>query len=442
MINQTAAYSNKKDTIDGVIYFFMTMFIVTVSFSTFLSNFALYSAIAALLYARATDKTGSEFKYHKLYFIMLIFIIANIIGLFTSGLGIAKIGKIKNVMAFLAFFLAYEKGALLMDKLKMIFTLQITNFIMLITAITTTALDLTDIVYLQDFVNWPVKYSGLFEVPITYGEFLVMLQCLSVGILLGAKDFFKNTLERGFFIALIAANMLALTLTYSRGPWVAMLVALSSLLFVNKYYRTLGALFAVSALALLMVIYPPVKNNQLLNDINLRVTSTLKGYSSGREVIYAVGLKMIKDSPLSGVGIGGVEKNYAGYVNKIEWAPLERKQMVYGHLHNLYLQIYAETGLIGFASFIWLCVCLLHSLAVKSFKSCDSVSGMERAYAAGTFLAFVSVLIMGFSEYNMFNNEISRILWFYAGMALGAGGAEAAIKPATVVKPAGSEFII
>jgi O-antigen ligase len=420
MINETPACNNTKDTVNGVIYFFMMMFLITVSFSTFLSNFGLYSAIAALLYARAAGKIETGFKYHKIYPIMLIFIFANIIGLFTSGLGIAKIENIKNVMAFLAFFLAYEKGALLIDKLKMIFTLQITNFIMLITAIITTALNLTDIVYLQDFVNWPVKYSGLFEVPITYGEFLVMLQCLSIAILLGAKGAFKSGLARGFFIALITANMLALILTYSRGPWAAMLIALSALLFLNRYYKTLGALFVISVLALLMIIYPPVENNQLLNDINLRVTSTLKGYSSGREVIYAAGFKMIEDNPLLGVGIGGVEKNYAGYVNKIEWAPPERKQMVYGHLHNLYLQVYAETGLIGFAAFIWLCAYLLYSLSVKSFKMGVNCPELEKAYAAGALIAFASVLIMGFSEYNMFNNEISRILWFYAGMALGA----------------------
>jgi len=350
---------------------------------------------------------------------MLIFVLANAAGLFVSGLGIAKIGKIKNVMAFLAFFLAYEKGALLIDKLKMIFTLQITNFILLITAITATALNLTDIVYFQDFVNWPVKYSGLFEVPITYGEFLVMLQCVSIGILLGAKDAFKSDRSRGFFLALITANMFALVLTYSRGPWAAMLLALGALLFINEHYKTLGALFIIAVLSFLIIIYPPIKNNQLLNDLNLRITSTLKGYSSGREVIYAAGSKMIKDNPLLGVGIGGVEKNYAGYVNKIEWAPLERKQMVYGHLHNLYLQVYAETGLTGFAAFVWLCSYLLYSLAVKAFNKGANRHEIENAYCAGTLIAFASVLLMGFSEYNMFNNEISRILWFYAGMSLG-----------------------
>lgn len=437
MFKENSVQGIANDSIDSLIYFFMMMFLITVSFSTFLSNFALYSAVAALLYARAAGRLKAGFTNNKIYSIMLIFIFANIAGLFVSGLGIAKIGKIKNVMAFLAFFVAYEKGALLIDKLKMIFTLQITNFILLITAIITTALNLTDIVYFQDFVNWPIKYSGLFEVPITYGEFLVMLQCVSIGILLGAKDAFKNARSRGFFLALITVNMLALVLTYSRGPWAAMILASGALLLLNKYYKTLGALFIIAVLSLLIIIYPPVKNNQLLNDLNLRVTSTLKGYSSGREVIYAAGFKMIKDNPLLGVGIGGVEKNYADYVNRIEWAPPERKQMVYGHLHNLYLQVYAETGLTGFAAFIWLCAYLLYSLAVEAFNKGVNRSGIAKAYCAGTLIAFASVLIMGFSEYNMFNNEISRILWFYAGMSLGGSREKSIFKPDEDIEPAG-----
>ncbi|HOD42947.1 MAG TPA: O-antigen ligase family protein, partial [Candidatus Wallbacteria bacterium] len=166
-------------------------------------------------------------------------------------------------------------------------------------------------------------------------------------------------------------------------------------------------------------IYPPVKNFALLNDLNARVMSTLGGYSSGREVIYAAGIAMIKDNPVTGVGIGGVEKNYSDYVRRVEWAPEERKKMVYGHLHNLYLQIYAETGFAGFASFICLCLYVLAGRLIKKIKSIKEEGTVEKAFAAGTALAFAAVLVMGLSEYNMFNNEISRILWFYTGMALG-----------------------
>lgn len=394
------------------------MFLATVSFSTFLSNLALYSSIAALLYSKFSGAAGgpvSKFKYHKIYLVMLLFVAANIAGLFTSGLGLAKIGKAKNVMAFLAFFLAFEAGAATAGRVSSLFVLQAVNFIMLVAAILSTALGLTGVVYLQDFVYWSSKYSGLFEVPITYGEFLVMLQCVSLSVLLGAKDSFGTPRKRGMFTALIAANMAALVLTYSRGPWAAMLLASGFILLARRYYRTLAVFCSAAVVAFLIVIFPPVKGNALLDDLNARVTSTLGGYSSGREVIYAAGLAMIKDHPLAGVGIGGVEKNYASYVKKIEWAPAERKEMVYGHLHNLYLQVYAETGLFGFAAFVWLCGCVLSSLARKAF---GAAGGLDGAYAFGVLCSFGAVLVMGLSEYNMFNNEISRILWFYTGTAL------------------------
>lgn len=411
-------------SINDIISFFIMMFLVTVSFSTFLSNFALYSAITALLYSRAAGGAKAGFKYDVIYIAMLLFVAANIVGLFTSGLGLAKIGKVKNVMAFLAFFLAFERGALLIDKLRTLFILQTVNFVLLVTAILSTALNLTDIVYFQDFVNWPSKYSGLFEVAITYGEFLVMMQCVSISVVLGAKDAFESVRRRGLFLALIAANMFALVLTYSRGPWLVMALAIGFILLLNRYYKTLAAFAGIAALSLLIVIFPPVKNNAFLNDLNSRVMSTLGGYSSGREVIYAVAFKMIADHPLAGVGIGGVEKNYSDYVRRVEWAPAERKEMVYGHLHNLYLQVYAETGIIGFASFLWLCFLVLYALAYKALKRAAAFGSLEKSYTLGAFCAFAAVMVMGLSEYNMFNNEISRILWFYAGTALASGQAE------------------
>ncbi|HBC76236.1 MAG TPA: hypothetical protein DC017_15565 [Candidatus Wallbacteria bacterium] len=414
----------EKDNVNNIISFFIMMFLVTVSFSTFLSNFALYSAITALLYSRAVGGSRPGFKYDVIYTAMLLFVAANIAGLFTSGLGLAKIGRVKNVMAFLAFFLAFEKGALLIDKLRMLFVLQTVNFVLLVTAIISTALNLTDILYFQDFVNWPSKYSGLFEVAITYGEFLVMMQCVSISVVLGAKDAFESVRSRGLFLALIAANMFALVLTYSRGPWLVMTLTIGFILLLNQYYKTLAAFAGIVVLSLMIIICPPVKNNAFLNELNARVMSTLGGYSSGREVIYAVAFKMIADHPLTGVGIGGVEKNYSDYVKRVEWAPAERKDMVYGHLHNLYLQVYAEAGILGFASFMWLCALVLFALASKALKRAAAFGPLERAYTQGAFCAFAAVMIMGLSEYNMFNNEISRILWFYAGTALASRPAE------------------
>jgi len=404
---------------DSIISFFIMMFLVTVSFSTFLSNFALYWAIAVLLYSRFSGGASPRFKYSAVYSIMLLFVAANILGLFTSGLGLAGIGKIKNVMAFLAFFLAYEKGVMLVDKIKMMTMLQAVNFILLMSAILATAFGLTDIVYFQDFVYWPSKYSGLFEVPITYGEFLVMMQCISLALVLGAKGAFESDVKRGIFLALVCANAVALLLTYSRGPWAAMVLAAFALLIFNRYYRTFAAALIISIIAAAAVIYPPVTNSAFLNDLNARVMSTLGGYSSGREVIYAAGIAMIKDNPVTGVGIGGVEKNYSDYVKRVEWAPEERKVMVYGHLHNLYLQIYAETGFAGFASFICLCIYVLAGRLIKKIRSIKEEGSVDKAFATGTALAFAAVLVMGLSEYNMFNNEISRILWFYTGVALG-----------------------
>ncbi|MEZ7891764.1 MAG: O-antigen ligase family protein [Candidatus Wallbacteria bacterium] len=399
---------------DKIIYFFLILFLITCSFSIFISNFALYSALTA--YIVSYFLRHEKFKYNKIYTIMLVFVIINVLALFISGFGISGIGKAKNVMCFMAFIIAYEKGAVLIDKLKMLGILQFMNVLMLVCAIVVSAAGLTNYFLFEDFANWAHQYSGLFSITITYGEFLVMIQCVSLAVVMNKGNLFLSGPKRGLFMGLMSINMVALLLTYARGPWLIMCFMAFLLVLLNRYYKTAIALTICSLLLLGLIISPKVKEWPLLGDLHIRLTSTLSGYSSGREVIYAAGMRMIRDNPILGVGLGGVEKNYASYAKKIEWAEKARQEMVYGHLHNLYLQIYAELGLAGIITFLWLCFYVLYKF-YNYFKIKPAECGVNGAYIKGVLAAFISMLLMGFSEYNFFHNEVSRLMWFLIGMA-------------------------
>ncbi|HNY13618.1 MAG TPA: hypothetical protein PKK26_18685, partial [Candidatus Wallbacteria bacterium] len=136
-------------------------FLFSASFSIFASNFFMYLAVTIVLISLFTG--GARFRRDGIYSIMLVFIAANIAAFFIGGNGIAKISKIKNVMCFFGFFLAYQFAGRMIDKLKMMFLLLATNAFLLFLAITVTALGFADIVYFQDLANWTTEYSGLFS---------------------------------------------------------------------------------------------------------------------------------------------------------------------------------------------------------------------------------------------------------------------------------------
>jgi len=379
----------------------------------------MYLAVTIVLISLFTG--GARFRRDGIYSIMLVFIAANIAAFFIGGNGIAKISKIKNVMCFFGFFLAYQFAGRMIDKLKMMFLLLATNAFLLFLAITVTALGFADIVYFQDLANWTTEYSGLFSITITYGEFLVMMQCVALAMLLCGRDEFGDPRFRGAFLALIIVNGIALVFTFARGPWLVMALC-AIVIMASSRFKKLALYAAVFLMVIFLLVISPASNNiPLLSDLNRRITPTLQGYSSGREVIYAVGFQMIRDNPVLGLGIGGVEKNYSDYVKKIPWADEYRKTFVYGHLHNVYLQMWAECGLFGMASFLYLIGYAFFRLWPVSFGHTDltgSLPPMDRAFARGAFMALLSMCLMGLTEYNFFHNEVSRILWFYIGMAL------------------------
>jgi|GEM_PF-5289892 len=419
-MNETG--SKKNNTLaDRVIRCCLFAFIFSSCFSVFLSNFFIYLALT--IFFVMVPFSRRRLKYDKIYSFMLLFVAANIFAHFYGGGKLSNISAIKNVMCFLIFVIAYEKGRLLPNRLSFITLMLFSNALLLFLAIALTAAGCTDVSYFSDFASWADGYSGLFSITITYGEFLVMLLCVALTLLADCYACFTGVCSRAVMPALTIINVFALLLTHSRGPWAAMALCTFVILLLSRH-KKYAAVFGVSLLLFLgLVLSPAAKDVPFLSDINERLTLTLKGYSSGRETIYAVAFEMIKTRPWLGLGIGGVEKNYSAYVDKIEWASPERKKMVYGHLHNVYLQIWAECGIPGLAAFLCLMGYTVLKLwrKYKSMPDTDRDAAVDKSFVKGALVAIVSMCVMGFSEYNFFDSETSRIMWFYAGIAFSAG---------------------
>src|SRR5699024_7838096 len=82
--------------------------------------------------------------------------------------------------------------------------------------------------------------------------------------------------------------------------------------------------------------------NRILTIFNLEDTST-----SSRFPLYAAALEMIKTRPVRGAGLG---------IDAVQLA-IDHMNLYHGtapfvHAHNLYLQIWLETGLIGLLSYL------------------------------------------------------------------------------------------
>lgn len=147
--------------------------------------------------------------------------------------------------------------------------------------------------------------------------------------------------------------LLALFLTTKRGPLVASVAAIViSYLFVNRKKLT-GTMFKTLAVAAIAVIavgvfatFVPAVQATLERFIELSDDGT----GNGRSYLYECACSMFHANPLLGCGWGTYSKYVASTSLGAMYSNLGFSSM---SAHNVYLQLLAETGVIGLISFVF-----------------------------------------------------------------------------------------
>lgn len=129
-----------------------------------------------------------------------------------------------------------------------------------------------------------------------------------------------------------------------------------------------------------------------------------------RAIYRDVGMKMIKARPLFGVGPERVDDDFPRYYPD---KPLD--QFYTGHLHNDFLQIAAERGLLCLAAFLWFFVELYRSLLKRLRNSEDD----SRWVTLGALAALTGFVIAGLNEYNFGDSEVLVLFLFIVSIPFG-----------------------
>ena len=102
---------------------------------------------------------------------------------------------------------------------------------------------------------------------------------------------------------------------------------------------------------------------------------------------------MVKDDLILGIGIGNYPLLIKKYTKVYELTHyLQAYDLIYHHLHNLYLQVFVVTGIMGISAFVFWLVCIVRYL-VSSLKALE----MTRNYSL--FVGLVGGVIV-----YLFNN--------------------------------------
>ncbi len=216
------------------------------------------------------------------------------------------------------------------------------------------------------------------------GLFLVLNLCFS-GSILGA-----NVVKKRVYVWLLALNIIllltGLAFTYSRGAWLAGLVALVGLLGMR--WRKLIWLVLVTGL-ILLCLAPPLISNRLqsifdINEVNIQ----------SRFKVWKNTVTLIEEHPLLGSGPGSFTEAYRQQQEEILPARGEVTRII-RHAHSLYLQLLVETGLLGILVF-FLLVLVGSYRGIKNLLS--TPPGLFRAIRYGCLLGIFCFLFYSLTD--------------------------------------------
>jgi O-antigen ligase len=252
-----------------------------------------------------------------------------------------------------------------------------------------------------------VRAHGFFSIYMTLAGVLLVVMSLTLPRL---RDFRRPLLAGFAWLACVVA----LALTEVRGAWVGFGAGGALTVLLGRRARLL---LLLAALPLTALAFPRVQErlHSMLDPTDPTARERL--------VMLHVGLQLIREHPITGIGPGQVKHVYPIY------APPEALRRHTGHLHDTPLQIAVERGLVGLA--LWLSIFV--AFFVRSagvLRRLPAEASADRALVVGALAAVAAFLVSGLFEYNFGDTEVLLVIlgvmalpFVVARDPAGAGGA-------------------
>jgi putative inorganic carbon (HCO3(-)) transporter len=274
----------------------------------------------------------------------------------------------------------------------------------------------------QQLATWVDPESSLSKITRVYSYlhnpnllagYLMSAVILSLVAIFAWQGRFKKALA----ITMLVVNGSCLILTFSRGAWIGLLIAVLALLAMLHYWwsqqmplfwRTwfiwiiLGSL---GGLLLVGIVFSETLRERIFSIFADRSDSS----NNFRKNVWAGVFKMISDYPLTGIGPGHNSFNqiYPFYLVLPSYTALSA--------YSIFLEITAETGLIGLASFVWLIVVTFNTGLVELRRLRESRS-VEGFWLIGAIASLVGMLSHNLFDTVWFRPSVNTVWWLMVAL--------------------------
>lgn len=204
---------------------------------------------------------------------------------------------------------------------------------------------------------------------------------------------FKNKIKSLLCGTLVLLSFIALYFTYSRGAFLALIIAISTTLFL---WKKKIALMVFAAFLLFVFLAPSPFTQSIRQSFNFSMNAS--GSIKDRLKLWKSAIDMIQERPLLGWGLNTYTEVNPLFVKDFDaWYP-----------HNCYLQMASEIGLVGLASFLILLISFFLSF-YRGFLSAKSP--LEKLIAAAFLTSLLAMAFHAFVDTNFYSLPLIAFFW-------------------------------
>ena len=203
---------------------------------------------------------------------------------------------------------------------------------------------------------------------------------------------------------------LGLLLSLSRAGWVGLTTAVAVYFFVAADKKIKRAIFAAVMVMVVIILVTP--------SLRWRFALPLYGEKSAvsRFSLWTTGIKAVKQGPMFGIGLNGFSNN---------WQTLNTDAGLtdtHNFPHNIFLDFWVETGLLGLISFIAITALFIYKglhhpdVILRSASDEESQteilrSAQDDAIKLAVSLFLICLLVQGQIDNPYFKNDLALIFW-------------------------------
>jgi len=229
-----------------------------------------------------------------------------------------------------------------------------------------------------------------------------IIPCLLAWILFAKQKNYYRLIA----LSILFFTIWSLIITFSRGAWIGTFFGgMFLLLFVLfpkerlKFYFSFGNIWVTVFLFISFALILVNSSGQELLGRHQTIQWRLD--------IWGISMEMIRDKPFFGHGINTFMRVFQSYRGNLSMDPT--------YAHNCYIQLAAETGIIGLFSFLWIIAAMFHQVLEKikfHFKEDRNLGALMIGLLSGIF----AFLVHSFFDTQFYSLQLSVHLWFLVGI--------------------------